>query len=104
MEENVITGIVIAGNIYNVMPNGVKCPQCAVKDYCLKGKLGSKVQFDCASVHLEKESKLVMSKDRIKLDNPPSTIILSDDVLNDIYSDMQADQAIMLEQSGLYDE
>lgn len=54
MEENVITGIVIAGNIYNVMPNGVKCPQCAVKDYCLKGKLGSKVQFDCASVHLKK--------------------------------------------------
>ena len=54
MEENVITGIVIAGNIYNVMPNGVKCPQCAVKDYCLRSKLGSKVQFDCASVHLEK--------------------------------------------------
>lgn len=54
MEENVITGIVIAGNIYNVMPNGVKCPQCAVKEYCLRGKLGSKVQFDCASVHLEK--------------------------------------------------
>ena len=54
MEENVITGIVIAGNIYNVMPNGVKCPQCAVKDYCLRCKLGSKVQFDCASVHLEK--------------------------------------------------
>ena len=25
MEENVITGIVIAGNIYNVMANGVKC-------------------------------------------------------------------------------
>ena len=56
MEENVITGIVIAGNIYNVMPNGVKCPQCAVKDYCLRGKLSSKVQFDCASVHLEKAS------------------------------------------------
>lgn len=54
MEENVITGIVIAGNIYNVIPNGVKCPQCTVKDYCLRGKLGSKVQFDCASVHLEK--------------------------------------------------
>lgn len=54
MDENVITGIVIAGNIYNVMANGVKCPQCAVKDLCLKGKLGSKVQFDCASVHLEK--------------------------------------------------
>jgi hypothetical protein len=54
MEENVITGIVIAGNIYNVMANGVKCPQCAVKDLCLKGKLGTKVQFDCASVHLEK--------------------------------------------------
>ena len=56
MEENVITGIVIAGNIYNIMPSGVKCPQCAVKDLCLKGKLGSKVQFDCASVHLEKAS------------------------------------------------
>ena len=25
MEENVITGIVIAGNIYNIMPSGVKC-------------------------------------------------------------------------------
>ena len=101
MEENVITGIVIAGNIYNVMANGVKCPQCAVKDLCLKGKLGSKVQFDCASVHLEK-SKLIMNKDN-KLPDPPSTIILSDDVLNDIYSDMQADQTIMLEQSGLYE-
>ena len=56
MEENVITGIVIAGNIYNVMANGVKCPQCALKDLCLKGKLGSKVQFDCASVHLDKAS------------------------------------------------
>ena len=54
MNEDIITGIVIAGNIYNVMPNGVKCPQCAVKDYCLKGKLGSAVTFDCASVHLEK--------------------------------------------------
>lgn len=101
MEENVITGIVIAGNIYNIMANGVKCPQCAVKDLCLKGKLGSKVQFDCASVHLKK-SKLVMNKDN-KLPDPPSTITLSDDVLNDIYSDMQADQAIMLEQSGIYE-
>ncbi len=45
-----------------------------------------------------------MNKDRIKLDNPPSTVVLSDDILNEIYSDMQADQAIMLEQSGLYDE
>lgn len=45
-----------------------------------------------------------MSKDRVKLPDVPSTIILSDDVLDDIYSDMQADQAIMLEQSGLYDE
>lgn len=44
-----------------------------------------------------------MSKDRIELDSPPSTIILSDDVLDDIYSDMQADQAIMLEQSGIYE-
>lgn len=44
-----------------------------------------------------------MSKDRTKLPDVPSTIILSDDVLNDIYSDMQADQAIMLEQSGIYE-
>ena len=44
-----------------------------------------------------------MSKDRIKLDSPPKTIILSKDVLDEIYSDMQADQAIMLEQSGLYE-
>ena len=44
-----------------------------------------------------------MSKDRIKLPDAPSTIILSDDVLNDIYSDMQADQTIMLEQSGIYE-
>ena len=100
MEENVITGIVIAGNIYNIMPSGVKCPQCAVRDFCLKGKLGSKVQFDCASVHLEKQVN--MNKDNI-LPNPPSTITLSDDVLDDIYSDMQADQALMLEQSGLYE-
>ena len=44
-----------------------------------------------------------MSKDKIKLPDAPSTISLSDDVLDDIYSDMQADQAIMLEQSGLYE-
>ena len=43
-----------------------------------------------------------MSKDN-KLPDTPSTIILRDDVLDDIYSDMQADQAIMLEQSGLYE-
>lgn len=43
-----------------------------------------------------------MNKDRIKLDGPPSTSTLSDDVLDDIYSDMQADQTIMLEQSGIY--
>lgn len=54
MNENTITGIVIAGDIYNVIDNGVKCPQCAVKDLCLKGKLGTKVRFDCTSVHLEK--------------------------------------------------
>lgn len=101
MEENVITGIIIAGNIYNVMPDGVKCPQCAVKDFCLKGKLSSKVQFDCASVHLEKQVN--MSKDRTKLPDTPSIIVLSDDILDDIYSDMQADQAIMLEQSGIYE-
>ena len=44
-----------------------------------------------------------MTKDRVKLPSPPSTIVLSDDVLDDIYSDMQADQAIMLEQSGIYE-
>lgn len=45
-----------------------------------------------------------MNKDRIKLDSPPNSIILSDDVvLDDIYSDMQADQALMLEQSGIYE-
>lgn len=44
-----------------------------------------------------------MNKDRVKLDGPPKTIVLSEDILNDIYSDMQADQAIMLEQSGIYD-
>lgn len=44
-----------------------------------------------------------MNKDRIELDSPPKTIVLSDDVLDDIYSDMQADQAIMLEQSGIYE-
>ena len=54
MNEDIITGIVIAGDLYNVLPSGVKCPQCAVKDFCLKGRLGTKVQFDCASVHLEK--------------------------------------------------
>ena len=43
-----------------------------------------------------------MNKDN-KLPDPPSTITLSDDVLNDIYSDMQADQAIMLEQSSIYE-
>lgn len=44
-----------------------------------------------------------MNKDRTKLLDAPSTITLSDDVLDDIYSDIQADQAIMLEQSGIYE-
>lgn len=44
-----------------------------------------------------------MSKDRTKLLDAPSIIILSDDALDDIYSDMQADQALMLEQSGIYE-
>ena len=44
-----------------------------------------------------------MNKDRVKLDSPPDIIILSDDILDEIYSDMQADQAIMLEQSGIYE-
>lgn len=44
-----------------------------------------------------------MSEDKTKLPDTPSTIILSNDVLDDIYSDMQADHAIMLEQSGLYE-
>ena len=43
-----------------------------------------------------------MNKDNI-LSSFPSTIILSDNVLDNIYSDMQADQAIMLEQSGIYE-
>ena len=44
-----------------------------------------------------------MSKARIKLDSPLNTIILSKDVLDEIYSDMSADQALMLEQSGIYE-
>lgn len=44
-----------------------------------------------------------MNKDKIKLDSPPKIIILSKDVLDEIYSDMQADQALMLEQSGIYE-
>lgn len=44
-----------------------------------------------------------MSKDKTKLPDTPSIIVLSDDILDDIYSDMQADQAIMLEQSGIYE-
>lgn len=44
-----------------------------------------------------------MSKDRTKLPDAPSIIILSDNIINDIYSDMQADQALMLEQSGIYE-
>ena len=43
-----------------------------------------------------------MNKDNI-LPSAPSIIILSDDILDDIYSDMQADQALMLEQSGIYE-
>lgn len=38
-----------------------------------------------------------------KLPDVPSTIVLSEDILDEIYSDMQADQAIMLEQSGIYE-
>lgn len=38
-----------------------------------------------------------------KLPDTPSIIILSDNILDDIYSDMQADQALMLEQSGIYE-
>ena len=44
-----------------------------------------------------------MGKDITKLPNAPSTITLSDDVLDEIYSDMSADQALMLEQSGIYE-
>ena len=53
MNENIVNAIIIDGNTYNVLPNGVKCPDCAVKDLCLRGKLGSAVTFDCASIHLE---------------------------------------------------
>ena len=38
-----------------------------------------------------------------KLPDSPSIIILSNDILDDIYSDMQADQALMLEQSSIYE-
>ena len=38
-----------------------------------------------------------------KLPDVLSTIVLSKDVLDDIYSDMLADQALMLEQSGIYE-
>lgn len=85
MNENIVNAIIIDGNTYNVLPNGVKCPNCAVRDYCLKGKLGSAITFDCASIHLEIAS-----------------ISLSDEILDDIYSDMEADQALMFEQSGIY--
>lgn len=43
-----------------------------------------------------------MNKDDI-LSSPPKTIALSEELLDDIYSDMQADQAIMLEHSGIYE-
>ena len=43
-----------------------------------------------------------MNKDNI-LPSPPKTVVLNDEVLDDIYSDMQADQALMLEQSGIYE-
>lgn len=51
--NNVITGLVIDGELYNVCDKGVNCLDCAIRDYCMKG-LGNNVQFDCASVHLEK--------------------------------------------------
>ena len=56
MNENIINAIIINGDTYNVLPNGVKCPNCAVIDYCLKGQLGNAVTFDCDMVHLEKAS------------------------------------------------
>lgn len=34
---------------------------------------------------------------------PPKVVVLSNDVLADIYNDMEADQALMLEQSGIYE-
>lgn len=43
-----------------------------------------------------------MNKDN-NLPDAPSTIVLSEELLDDIYSDMQADQAIMLEHSGIYE-
>lgn len=51
--NDIISAIIIDGDKYNILPDGVKCPNCVVRDYCLKGKLGSTVTFDCASVHLE---------------------------------------------------
>uniref|UniRef100_A0AAU8MGX6 Movement protein n=1 Tax=Geladintestivirus 4 TaxID=3233136 RepID=A0AAU8MGX6_9CAUD len=37
------------------------------------------------------------------LNAPPGVIILDDNILADIYKDMEADQSIMLEQSGIYE-
>lgn len=85
MIENNITGLVIKGELYNIVPNGVKCTECAIKDVCLKGKLGTTVQFDCASVHLVKH------------------ITNNDADANDYANSREADQALMLEQSGIYE-
>ena len=101
MNENMVNAIIADGNAHDVLPNGVEGNDCAVRDYCLKGKSGSEVTFDCASSHLGLASQS-MSKDRGKLDSHPKTV-LSDEILDDIYSDMQADQAIMLEQSSIYE-
>ena len=53
MNDNIISAIILDGNTYNVLPDGVKCVNCAVRDYCTTGKLGNAITFDCASVHLE---------------------------------------------------
>lgn len=37
------------------------------------------------------------------LPSPLDIIVLPDDVLSDIYNNIEADQAIMLEQSGIYE-
>ena len=53
MNENIISAIIIDGDKYNILPDGVKCTSCAVRNYCLNDRLGNAVTFDCASVHLE---------------------------------------------------
>lgn len=57
MEKNLFTNITVDGINYDIIDGGVKCPECPVSYLCIGRGLGSKVQFDCASVHLVKSNK-----------------------------------------------